>query len=70
VRPAPQAATDAARVMAPAAAMNRRNVVLRMEPLSADRSDRLGVEGGAATYSRRARRVDRRSRFPGPYRPG
>jgi hypothetical protein len=42
VRPEPQAATDAARVRAPAAAMNRRDVVLRMEPLSAGPLDRLG----------------------------
>jgi hypothetical protein len=32
--------------MAPAAAMNRRNVVLRMEPLSAGPSDRLGAKVG------------------------
>jgi hypothetical protein len=36
VRPEPQAASETARVTAPAAAMNRRDGVLRMEPLSDD----------------------------------
>src|ERR1700712_336739 len=50
-RPAPQAATETASVTAPAAAMNRRNVVLRMEPLSAGRSTGWGATSGG----RRAR---------------
>ena len=42
VRPAPQAATDTARVRTPAAAISLRDVVLRMEPLS------VGPMGGPA----------------------
>jgi len=55
VRPEPQAATDAARVRTPAAAMTRRDVVLRMEPLSVEPAGPTTKRTGSGGCSARCR---------------